>query len=175
MRECVRYEHEAPTMSMAKKHFLRTRHEAGQATVEFALILPVLLFLVIVMLDLGKAFNYWIDETHLANVAARWAVVNKTPVTGQTIMTAVKNEADSAELRNGVTISFCFPNGASNHNSGVDPVQAKATYTYQPLKFLTSSFFGTFKKLGTVTIVSKATMLIEQPYDNTNYTAGVCS
>ena len=31
------------------------------------------------MLDFGKAFNYWIDQTHLANEGARWAAVNKNP------------------------------------------------------------------------------------------------
>jgi Flp pilus assembly protein TadG len=177
MRECVQHEHEAPTMPMAKKHLLRTRSETGQATVEFALILPVLLFMIIVMLDLGKAYNYWIDETHLANAAARWAVVNKSPVAGQSIETALQNEADSAQLRSGVTVSICFPNGTSN--VAVDPVQAKVTYVYKPLKFLTGPFAGAFKNLGNVTIVSKATMLLEQPYDsvtlsNNSYTPVAC-
>ena len=166
MRECVRHEHEAPTLPMAKKHLLRTRSETGQATVEFALILPVLLFLIIVMLDLGKAYNYWIDETHLANAAARWAVVNKSPAPPD-IETALKSQADSAQLRSGVTISTCFPNGAANHSVGVDPVQAKASYDYKPLKFLTGPFASVFKNIGIVTIVSKATMLLEQPYDST--------
>ena len=34
------------------------------------------------MLDFGKAFNYWIDETHLANEGARWAAVNTNPGSG---------------------------------------------------------------------------------------------
>ena len=42
---------------------------------EFALVLPLLLLILIGMLDFGKIFNYWIDETHLANEGARYAVV----------------------------------------------------------------------------------------------------
>ena len=47
----------------------RTPHgrEAGVALVEFALVLPLLLVILFGMLDFGKAFNYWIDTTHLAN------------------------------------------------------------------------------------------------------------
>jgi Flp pilus assembly protein TadG len=51
--------------------------EDGAALVEFALILPILVVLLFGMLEFGKAFNYWIDETHLANEGARWAVVDK--------------------------------------------------------------------------------------------------
>jgi Flp pilus assembly protein TadG len=47
------------------------RNEAGAALVEFVLVLPLLLVLLLGMLDLGKAFNYWIDETHLAHEGAR--------------------------------------------------------------------------------------------------------
>ena len=53
--------------------------ERGVALIEFALVLPLLLVLLLGMIDAGKAFNYWNDETHLANEAARYAVVNSSP------------------------------------------------------------------------------------------------
>ena len=53
--------------------------ERGAALVEFALVVPILLVLLMAMLDFGKAFNYWIDETQLASSGARWAVVNTGP------------------------------------------------------------------------------------------------
>ena len=46
--------------------------ERGVALVEFALVLPLLLVLLLGMIDVGKAVNYWNDETHLANEAARF-------------------------------------------------------------------------------------------------------
>ena len=40
-----------------------TDDESGQALVEFALVLPLLLLLVLGMVDFGKAYNYWNDVT----------------------------------------------------------------------------------------------------------------
>src|SRR5213596_1303618 len=96
-------------MSFALTRGLRRAGEAGQATVEFALILPALLLLMFAMLDIGKAFNYWIDETHLANEAVRWAVVNQLPegttvdpnCASQTIDCQVKQQANTNELKTG--------------------------------------------------------------------------
>lgn len=169
---------------------LRRAGEAGQATVEFALILPALLLLILAMLDFGKAFNYWIDETHLANAAARWAAVNQTPDPGlaspcntksSAISCQVKNEADTGELKNGgssvsspVAISFCLPTG-----SGVagNPVKATATATYNWLGFLTGPF-GITGLSSTRQIVGSATMRLEHDYNNPSgsayYTAPTC-
>src|SRR5687768_11117207 len=106
--------------SKAKK---RCHDERGAAMVEFALVLPLLLVLVFGMLEFGKAFNYWIDTTHLANEGARWAVVNQNPGTG-TLQEYVKGRANTVELRDGGTASIpagdeaevciSFPNGTAN-------------------------------------------------------------
>ena len=59
--------------------FKTARREDGQATVEFAIVIPLLLLLVFGIVQFGKAFNNWIDLNHLANESARWAAVNKIP------------------------------------------------------------------------------------------------
>src|SRR6476619_3420484 len=111
---------------------LSLRDERGVALVEFALVLPLVLVLLLGMIDVGKAVNYWNDETHLANEAARSAAVNKRIVPTELINQTVKNEADSAELRNGgtgsvsspgVQICIWFPN---NTNSADDPARDHA-------------------------------------------------
>jgi hypothetical protein len=156
--------------------------ETGQATVEFALILPVLLILVLAVLDFGKAFNYWIDQTHLANAAARWAVVNALPQPGgnpacpnpQKIGCQMQQQADTSELRTGgasvaspgVQITFCFPSGTGLVGQ---PVRATAHSTYNWLKFLTSPLG--ISGLTSKSINATATMRIEAQYDNTAYTA----
>jgi len=167
----------------ARAHAARER---GQATVEFALVLPALLLVTLAMLDFGKAFNYWIDETHLVNVAARWAVVNTLPLPGgdpactggQTIDCQVKQQADTNELKNGgssvsspgVEISFCLPNGTGGTG---DPVRAQAQATYNWLSFLTGPLG--IGGLTSKTITTTATMRLEQKYDGTAYTAaGSC-
>src|SRR5438093_9979902 len=74
--------------------------ERGVALVEFALVLPLVLLLLFGMIDFGKAINYWNDETHLVNEAARQAVVNNCPSCSN-INIWIKSRADSAELRDG--------------------------------------------------------------------------
>ena len=139
--------------------------------VEFALVLPLLLILLLGMLDFGKAFNYWNDTTHLANEAARWAVVNKNPGSG-TLQQYIQQQADTQELRSGGTSSvpgplqvcISFPNGTANVG---DPVHVTASLTYNWLPYL-----GTRIGITQTTITGSSTMRLEaQP---TNYGAG-CS
>lgn len=156
--------------------------ERGQATVEFALILPALLLVTLAMLDFGKAFNYWIDETHLANEAVRWAVVNQLPLgsgtdpacaSPQKIECQVKQQANTNELKNGgssinpaLSITFCLPTGSGNIG---DPLKATATATYNWLSFLTGSLG--ISGLTSKTLTASATMRLEHPDDATaNYT-----
>src|SRR5436190_2372517 len=87
--------------------------ERGVALVEFALVLPLILLLMFGMIDFGKAFNYWNDETHLANEAARFAAVNSSPTknpdgtpTAKSLNAAILGQADTGELKNGGTSSL---------------------------------------------------------------------
>ena len=145
--------------------------EAGVALVEFALVLPLLLVLLFAMLDFGKAFNYWIDETHLANEGARWAVVNKNPGSGS-LQQYIQQQADTPELRNGGTSSvptplrvcISFPNGTADVG---DPVHVSTSVTYNWLPFL-----GSRVGIAQTTVTGSSTMRLEaRP---TTYGAG-CS
>ena len=89
---------------------LAFRDQKGAALVEFTLVLPILLLVLIGMLEFGRVFNYWIDETHLANATARWAAVDRNPGPGGTLQESVQQQADTDELRNGGTASV--PAGA---------------------------------------------------------------
>jgi Flp pilus assembly protein TadG len=150
----------------------RARSEDGVALVEFALVLPVLALLLFGMLDFGKAFNYWIDETHLANEGARFAAVNKNPASsGTTLQEYIREQATTPELRDGGTASVTsplqvcieFPAGTSNVG---DPVKVTVETNYQWLGVITGEIPG----LTAATIRGQATMRLEvQP---TNYSAG---
>ena len=63
---------------------------SGQALVEFALVLPLLLLVVIGIFEFGKAINYWIDQNQIASEGARWVAVNKVPGGGATSRTRVR-------------------------------------------------------------------------------------
>jgi Flp pilus assembly protein TadG len=139
--------------------------------VEFALVLPVLLVLLFGMVDFGKAFNYWIDATHLANEGSRWAVVNKNPG-GGTLQQYIKNQANTPEFRDGGTASVptpvqvcvSFPSGTTNVG---DPVHVTVTASYNWLPFL-GNRIGVF----TTSLQGSSTMRLEAK--PTVYTAG-CS
>jgi len=79
----------------------RLRGQSGAAIVEFALVLPFLCLIIVLILDFGRAFNYWIDMTHLANEGARLAAVDKVPSGNASLQTYIRNRADTSELRNG--------------------------------------------------------------------------
>ena len=48
----------------------------GQALVEFALIVPISLMIVVGIIYFGIGLNYWLDMNRTANKEARQAVVN---------------------------------------------------------------------------------------------------
>jgi hypothetical protein len=114
------------------------RGQRGQALVETAIAVPLLLLLVLGIVDFGKAYNYSNDLTHLANEAARYATVNTCIPDGsggcKPLEGVVKNDAETGELANGggsiespgVTISICLPDGP-----GGPRIKAVATARYK--------------------------------------------
>jgi Flp pilus assembly protein TadG len=143
------------------------RDEKGTSLVEFALILPVLLLILFGLLDFGKAFNYWNDETHLAAEGARWAVVNSNPGGGgQSLQQYIQQQADSSELRNLATVCVSFPSNPDTGSSGKvgDPVTVTVKSNYPWIPFLSSQLTLPAKISGT------ATMRLEAP--PTSYSAG---
>jgi Flp pilus assembly protein TadG len=134
--------------------------ERGAALVEFTLVLPLLVLLLFAILDFGRAINYWIDETHLANAAARWAAVDHNPGPGSTIAGSVQQQADTAELRDGgtsavpnpVSVSISCPDGPTLGN----PVVADVTVDYNWLPFI-----GDEIGVASTTLSASATMRLE--------------
>jgi len=145
----------------------RYRDEQGQALVEFALVLPIILALLFGIIEIGRAYNYWVNQTHLANQAARFATVDHRPVAGQTITQYVRGQGTTSELRNGtghVTpgLRVCIA------TTGVvgDPLTVTATSTYHWIPILGLSAVST-------QIVGKATMRVEKT--PSQYTTNECS
>lgn len=151
--------------------------ERGTSLVEFALILPILLLILFGVLDFGKAFNYWNDETHLAAEGARWAVVNSNPGGGgQSLQQYIQQQADSAELRSLATVCVTFPNNPDTGSSGQvgDPVTVTVKANYPWIPFLRSRIHIVGATSVNLTLPAKisgsATMRLEAL--PTNYSAG---
>ncbi len=115
------------------------RGERGTALVEFALVIPVLLLVLFGTLDFAKAFNYWIDETHLAAEGARWAVVNSNPGSGS-LQQYIQQQADSSQLRGLAHVCITFPTNPASGTSGQvgDPVDVTVTSDYNWMPFVAS-------------------------------------
>src|SRR5919204_4685411 len=151
----------------------RLREERGVALVELALVLPLVMVLLLGMLDFGKAFNEWIDETHLANEGARLAAVGY-PVAGCTnanpnvcLAQYIRDGADISELKTGrssspysaaqsaAQVCISYPTNPSTNTAGLvgDHVQVSVHADYHWLNYLVSKI-----SLGTTPITGQATM-----------------
>lgn len=131
--------------------------EKGAVLVEFALVLPLLLLLLVGTVEFGRAFNYWIDENHLANVAARWAAVDKNPGPEATLQQSILHEADTAQLREGLEPAEVCIEFLGKHEVG-EPVKATVSYDFNWMPFIRDALGG----IGTTTITGSATMRMEQ-------------
>ena len=69
----------------------RLRCETGQSLVEFAVVLPVFMLLILGILYFSRYENYANQETQLAEQGARWAAINVNPSTsGQNLQTYIQ-------------------------------------------------------------------------------------
>ena len=83
------------------------RDERGQALVEFALVLPILLILVLGIIEFGRAWNLHQTITHAAREGARLAAVFYPAVTQTQVETEVKNSIASSGFNpNDADITF---------------------------------------------------------------------
>jgi len=148
----------------------RLRGESGQSFVEFTLILPVALVLILGVVDLGKATSYWLDSSHLANEGARYAAVGSCPGGGPcpNLAQAIKNQAASNQLRSDATVCISYPDPAAGvtypdgDGSIGSRVEVKVTSTYDFIPFL---------HLASITVPGKSIMRIEHTSSGT----GSCS
>jgi hypothetical protein len=159
----------------------RLRREDGQATVEFAIVIPLLLLVVVGIFEFGKAFNYWIDLNHLSNEGARWAAVDKVPphdgIAGNPapqridIKQYILSQLDTGDLKSKVEQLDGAPAGTVDPNLcniRVDTPNGANAQIGDPLSVSISApgyaiaSLGEAIQLGTVNLGSKSTMRLEQ-------------
>ncbi len=103
--------------------------------VEFALVLPVLLLIIVGMLGFGRVLYYWISVNHLANEGARWAAVDCSPsVSGcgtgaGNLQQYIYDNASTSELQNGLKVCITPPGVVG------DPVvvRVEKSFTFLPI------------------------------------------
>ena len=122
----------------------RARDERGQALVEFAVVLPVLLLVIMGILYFGRYESYSNQLTQMAEEGARWASVDNNPSTSQQLQAYIQSQA-SPELQagsNNVTaaqVYIYYPTGQSNTLGDELRVCVVSTVTYPLLIGITST------------------------------------
>ena len=94
------------------------RNENGSSSIEFALILPVLVLLLLGIFQFGLAYNNYLAITHAAREGARMAAV------GQFDQAAVAAQAYPVSP---VSVSVSYPNGDAHGETVEVIVRANIT------------------------------------------------
>jgi Flp pilus assembly protein TadG len=145
--------------SNARRDAMRAR-ERGQALVEFALVVPLFLILVLGIIQFGIGLNFWLDLNRLANQGARWAVVNCNPastgICDPDLETAI--EQDRTSGGNPVNANVCYE---------TTPTVGQALTVHVSSQFR----FRQLLNLPGITLRARATMRIEQTPTRTQLTS----
>jgi Flp pilus assembly protein TadG len=155
--------------------------ERGQALVEFALVMPLMLALLVGAIEFGRGFFYWLDLGHLANTGGRMAVVDKwpgcttktsacvdtppnncgkivAPATTPdecTLQTYLRQQANTSDLVSKATVEVCFVGKLPADATVGDPVRVTVKVPYSWFNLLGHT-------LVSYTIKSSTTMRLEQ-------------
>jgi TadE-like protein len=145
------------------------RSESGQALVEFALVLPMVIVILFGIVLFGVALNDSIDQTHLVSEAARFASVGQNCIVNgsphacaskeeEGLLKWTKEQADDQKVKETTTASICSPTSLVG-----DYVEVKLNYKYDWLK--ASRIFELFGQphSAETPITSTAQMRIEVP------------
>ncbi len=144
------------------------RGAKGQSLVEFALVLPILMFIVFGIVDFGLGIRSYISLTNATREGARFAAVgnpagsypsNCDGSTNTTVIGRVCVAIEGLKLSDVQSVSVSYPDGQASGNS----VVVSATYVYHfvsPLGALAHFFTdGTFPT--TITLSTKSDMRLE--------------
>ncbi len=110
-----------------------TRDERGQAIIEFALVLPIFLLLVIGIIQFGIAYNNYITLTDAVRVGAREAAVSRTLPNPEQITTDRVHQAAIRLHKPDLTVTVVPHDPDTNQQAWVQggDVTVKGTYPYR--------------------------------------------
>jgi PKD repeat protein len=126
----------AETRQRGTARAIPQRGKRGQSLVEFALILPLLMLLLLLVVDFGRAYMGWVELNNAARVAANYAAQNPTGPFGTAYASLVSTDATGSNCPLPSPIPApTFPNGTQLG------AQAQVTLTCQ-FHLIVSAFPG---------------------------------
>lgn len=136
--------------SRARRHAHR-----GQALVEFALVLPVMMALLLIAVDFGRVFFSYVQITNAAREGAAYAATDPTDAAGirARVLQETNAQGQGGEHSLGVTVA-CTPAGsqvteACNSASGGDQVTVGVSEAFSFYTPFVQGFFGNGWAIGT--------------------------
>lgn len=128
--------------------------EQGQSLVEFAIILPVLLLIVLGTIDLGMGFKTYIALTNAAREGVRWISIHPSDQAGA--RDRVQEEAERVGLEDGIIIAdgygVSFSPNQDDYAAG-ENVTVNVSYEYDML-------FGSIIGLPSIPFTAHSTMVV---------------
>ena len=163
-----------PELSRADKNCMtsavsprkRGERERGQALVEFALIAPLFLMLVVGVIQFAVALNFWFDLQRLANQGARSAAVNCGPAANSQCLDRNGNpdlatrlaEDVISEKGNSPDVEVCYVPPSDPQPSGWAPTVGDAVRVRLTERYRLSAIVN----LAKIDLTATATMRLEQ-------------
>jgi hypothetical protein len=155
---------------------IRSRGIRGQALVEFALVIPIFLLVMIALFDLGRAVFAYNTLTNAVREGARIAIVNQDV---PTIVSRAKSQTAIVELDDpSVSVHFyqTAADGTADLSTPCSPVAVGCLAivsfeaTYHPITPIISNIlFGSG-----VTFSAKSVLSVEYHCPNLTFTAAQC-
>jgi Flp pilus assembly protein TadG len=153
-------------MARIESRAARTSRERGQALIETALTLPLVLLISIGIFEFGRAFQTWQVLTNAAREGARVSVL--PGVTVQNVETRVRDYMTAGHLTNVSSASVSVVRNAQI-NMGSGPVSASSVSVDYPFSFIVLNPVARLvvrsSNVGTpITMSAAAVMRNESPY-----------
>lgn len=135
---------------MSRAGLLR-RSEEGQAVVEFALVVPVLMLLVVGVFEFGRAWNAHQAVTDAAREGARIAVIADPAITEDSVRKVVRNALSAVSLN--ADLAVIQLTGVNDPTGEPARVEVKYPYQLTFLKTLGGTSGGGAVTLGTAFVM----------------------
>lgn len=125
--------------------------------VEFALVFPIFILIVMGVVDLGRAVWQYNTLSNAAREGARYGIVLKNPDgtarTDAQITDVVKEKAVGVDITGGGSVVIAFPDGRTAEK----PIKVTVTYQYQPVAPLISAVIPG----GAINLSATSQMIVE--------------
>jgi len=161
-------------MSFLSRRRRSNRRRRGQALVEFALVLPIFLLVLVALFDLGRAVFAYNTLTNASREGVRLAIVNQDTAS---IIARAKSQTQIIELSDpSVDIDFWQVNNDGSLGTACSPAAVGCVAivnfeaTYRPITPLIADLL--FKN--GVTFTSTSVLSVEYSCPNATFTASQC-